>query len=242
MDMMLMPPQRLEQFQESLVHRALVLVPTDADVREGAVENWEWRSPYDQLSSVPDERGLRGIMHEVKTGRINVKHETLYCFDNCLNRAYDVAMFLVRQAAGVLPAAEFPKLQLGLGELFTNAIEHGNLEITGEMKNRTIKDFGDYFGLIHERMSDPRLSQRRVWIKVIIGKSACEWVIEDEGPGFDWRVLPRELNDESLTRCHGRGIIMSRMHFDEISFSGKGNQVRAKKLVRKAPPRGFGQS
>ena len=57
----------------------------------------------------------------------------------------------------------------------------------------------------------------------------CEWVIIDEGDGFDWKSLPNPLNPENLAQPSGRGIFLARMQFDEVEFLGKGNRVRARK-------------
>jgi serine/threonine-protein kinase RsbW len=52
-----------------------------------------------------------------------------------------------------------------------------------------------------------------------------EYFVGDEGDGFDWRALPDPTDKQNLLNRHGRGIMMARYAFDEITYSEKGNEV-----------------
>ena len=50
--------------------------------------------------------------------------------------------------------------------------------------------------------------------------------IADEGEGFDWRASRDPAADENLLKAHGRGILMTRVYTDSLTYNEKGNEVR----------------
>jgi anti-sigma regulatory factor (Ser/Thr protein kinase) len=56
------------------------------------------------------------------------------------------------------------------------------------------------------------------------------FVITDEGAGFDHSNLPDPTDPANLLSSHGRGILMTRIYMDEVSYNPVGNQVT---LVRR---------
>jgi len=116
-------------------------------------------------------------------------------------------------------------VRLGVDEILTNAIEHGNLAIDSETKARAIRD-GSYEDLIKERTDQPELAGRRVLFEGRLSREGFECTITDQGQGFDWKNLPDPHDPENLFKETGRGILITRMNFDEVSFNEKGNRVR----------------
>lgn len=57
---------------------------------------------------------------------------------------------------------------------------------------------------------------------------ACEWLIKDEGNGFDYDYVLR--NAGPMGSIAAKGIFIAQFHFDKLEFLGNGNQVRARKL------------
>jgi anti-sigma regulatory factor (Ser/Thr protein kinase) len=116
----------------------------------------------------------------------------------------------------------------GLLELLANAVEHGNLELTGAEKQRLLTE-GRWFAELEARLADPRYLPRRV--RVDFERDAAGLVtlaIEDEGPGFDWReVLAREPAGAGAVQ--GRGIALARgLSFEDLVWEGRGNRVVAR--------------
>jgi len=117
-------------------------------------------------------------------------------------------------------------IELGLSELVTNAIEHGNLNITYDEKT-AVADLSDgMMDLCNERLLDPEIASRIVTIYYEFTPEECKWTIIDEGNGFDVSKVP------DPTKCadrevlfHGRGIMFSRAIFDSVEYKGKGNEV-----------------
>lgn len=54
------------------------------------------------------------------------------------------------------------------------------------------------------------------------------FIIEDEGPGFDFDSLPDPTDPKNIEKPHGRGVFLMRNLSDDISFSEDGNIVKMK--------------
>lgn len=120
------------------------------------------------------------------------------------------------------------KVRVGLAEMLTNAIEHGNLGITGQDKLESTEN-GTYYDLLKERLSDPVFSSRNVFFSFSVSGDGMAMTLEDQGMGFDVNSLPDPTDPEGLMKLHGRGILITRMYFDEVSYNDKGNKVTLKK-------------
>ncbi len=119
-------------------------------------------------------------------------------------------------------------IELGLVELITNAIEHGSLEISYKEKQEALDNF-KLEELYFERENDPKYKGRKIHVDYKFDCKSCQWIITDEGSGFNWNELPDPTDDENLEQLNGRGIFITRFLFDELEYCGKGNVVRAKK-------------
>ncbi len=114
-------------------------------------------------------------------------------------------------------------LQMALSELLTNAVEHGNLNISYQEKSDWIMNGGNVLDLIKTRAQDPKYKGRKIKINYSIHNKASAFRITDSGDGFDWKkVLERRAAN---TDTHGRGISLSRSFVKNLSYNEKGNQV-----------------
>jgi anti-sigma regulatory factor (Ser/Thr protein kinase) len=116
------------------------------------------------------------------------------------------------------------KVRVGLAEMLTNAIEHGNFGISGEEK-RVATDEGKYYDLINAKMSDGDHMAKVVKFTYELSEKGVNISIEDEGAGFDVDAIPDPTDIEALMKLHGRGILITRMYFDEVVYNVKGNKV-----------------
>lgn len=119
---------------------------------------------------------------------------------------------------------EIQKLRIGLSEIITNSIEHGNLEITGEEKFENTEK-GTYINLIEERLSNKTLSDRYVTVNIYFDKNIFKALIEDMGKGFNTEDALKNNNENNLLKLHGRGIMITKMYFDKVEYNKKGNKV-----------------
>lgn len=130
------------------------------------------------------------------------------------------------EATQVCDEESRPRVMLGLVEIFTNAIEHGNLGITGPQK-QALKAKGErsYQQELQSRMSQPPYRDRKVQVVATINDAGATFTIQDEGQGFDFSDLPDPTDAENLFKSSGRGILLARAFLDELRYSGVGNTV-----------------
>ena len=120
------------------------------------------------------------------------------------------------------------KVVIGLSELLINAIEHGNLEIDFDQKTDLLST-NTWHKYILESLDAPPFSNRTVKIELnkLDDKGVIEFIITDEGTGFDWMSLEDHAS-KRVMQSHGRGILIAKnLSFDSVDFIGSGNQVRA---------------
>ncbi|MCU4174116.1 ATP-binding protein [Marinilabiliaceae bacterium N1Y90] len=92
----------------------------------------------------------------------------------------------------------YGKLLLGVVEGVNNAIVHGN---------RLSKD-------------------KNVTVQYSIDDKHIEFIITDEGTGFDYTNVPDPTKPENLEKTHGRGIFLMHHLADEIEFEEEGSVVK----------------
>lgn len=180
----------------------------------------------DKYKSVVEARDRRGEV----SGLVLHRGLTLE-FDNRMERVTAIVDYLIAETNDAIPKGESLGIRLGLVELINNAIEHGNLGIGFEEKSAALEEGpGALQSLYEARLDDPALAQRRVKVDFKMDPTGCEWVIADEGEGFDQSAIPDPTDTERLLSSHGRGIFLTRLKFDELEYLGAGNTVRARML------------
>ncbi len=123
----------------------------------------------------------------------------------------------------LIPESEIVNIKIGIEEIITNAIEHGNLGITFEEKQKAIED-GRWGEFIESRLNENNNRKKLIRINSKLTEEEFRIVISDEGEGFDWKALP-EVSADNLLRYNGRGIFLTKIYFDEVIFNEKGNEV-----------------
>lgn len=123
------------------------------------------------------------------------------------------------------------RMQIGvaLEEALTNSLYHGNLEISSELRE---KDFLTYYATYEERSRQMPYVERRIFVDATITRDKAEFVIRDEGPGFDPASLPDPTDPANLERLSGRGVLLMRTFMDELEYNSTGNEVRMVKRRR----------
>lgn len=137
--------------------------------------------------------------------------------------------------ADIVEISERNKICVGIYEIIVNAIEHGNLEISFDEKQRALAQ-GKYETLINERAANKTLGARNVYVTMQITERDIHFIVEDEGAGFDWETVREKLfyrNHEALYRENGRGMFIAECYFDDISYNSKGNVAYLSKQIRK---------
>lgn len=114
---------------------------------------------------------------------------------------------------------------VGLFELMLNGHEHGNLGITYADKTALV-EARTWKEELLRREELPENRRKRVTVTLSRTLRTTRFVIQDEGPGFDWEAF-QTMDPERLLDNHGRGILLARWEaFDQVDYLGSGNQVR----------------
>jgi DNA-binding response OmpR family regulator len=118
-------------------------------------------------------------------------------------------------------------ITLALVEALSNAMFHGSLEISSDVKNSGgIKSFNEE---IEKRKKDTHYENRKIIIKYELTRDFVEYSIEDDGPGFNYRALPDPRDPENFFKSSGRGLLIIRIHMDEVDWNENGNIIRLRK-------------
>lgn len=111
---------------------------------------------------------------------------------------------------------------LGLGELFVNAVEHGNLGISYAEKSR-LRLEGTWESEIARRLALPEYRERKARVEVKQRADELVFVISDCGNGFDWHRYLR-IDAQRAFDPNGRGIAIAReLCFADLQYQGCGN-------------------
>jgi anti-sigma regulatory factor (Ser/Thr protein kinase) len=148
------------------------------------------------------------------------------------------AVEFLRQRAifcGACDEARAGRIMMGLHEAISNAIVHGNLELSSQLKEQGDAVFAQELA---RRCADHRLANRSVVVLIEYNGAECRWSITDEGKGFDVdRVLQRDpTSGEEILLSSGRGLLLMRAFFDELHYHDGGRRlelVLRKECVRR---------
>jgi CheY-like chemotaxis protein/anti-sigma regulatory factor (Ser/Thr protein kinase) len=159
--------------------------------------------------------------------------ETTECrlvLGNDLELVAPVVTYLRAELARLSSPNPTVSMQVGvaLDEAISNAIHHGNLEVSSRLREESIEK---YLGQIDERKRVPPYCDRRTRVATRIARDHAEFVVTDDGVGFDVRTLPDPRDPENLERCSGRGVMLVRMFMDEVHYNEKGNEITMVKLL-----------
>ena len=123
----------------------------------------------------------------------------------------------------VFPKSEIINLKIGIEEMLTNAIEHGNLGINFKEKNKAIEN-GNFGELLDSKVHEGNNRYKKVFVYSQLSKDKLQITIRDEGNGFDWRAIVNSFPNNFLT-YNGRGIFLTKIFYDEVIFNEQGNEV-----------------
>ena len=131
--------------------------------------------------------------------------------------------------SGLFNRATSQNILLALREAIDNAMIHGNLEITSEIiENEGLKMF---YQKVDDRKNNEKYINRKVTIYYELDTDFVEYIVEDEGPGFDYNILPDPRDPENFFKNSGRGLLIIRTLMDEVDWNDKGNMIRLRKYA-----------
>jgi CheY-like chemotaxis protein len=130
---------------------------------------------------------------------------------------------------GVCDATARMRVGVALQEALANALYHGNLEVSSDLRQ---DDEREFFKLAKLRRDLEPYRDRRIHVEAKLDRGEATYLIEDEGPGFDTSTLDRPIDPEDLMRIGGRGMLLIRTFMDEVSHNKTGNKITLVKRGR----------
>lgn len=182
--------------------------------------------PYDQETLIAIVKtAIRDYRHYVHIqDSLRQSVQTLKMMDKGLFnfRSLEEGRNLATLLANACPNSE--RVVLGLTELITNAVEHGNLGITYEEKSR-LNAKGDWESEVEKRLASPDYKDKYATVEFNRSDDKIMLVITDQGDGFDWEKF-MTVSPERAFDSHGRGIALANsISFKQVEYLNNGNKV-----------------
>ena len=121
------------------------------------------------------------------------------------------------------------RVGIALQEALTNALFHGNLEVSSDLRQQDERLF--YDEVERRRRLEPYVS-RHIRVLICVDHQAATFMIDDDGPGFDTSRLQMPIGHEDLAKVGGRGLLLIRAFMDEVTFNVHGNSITMVKRFR----------
>ena len=132
------------------------------------------------------------------------------------------------RAVGLCDQANGIRVCVALEEAINNALFHGNLEISSQLRT---EDSEAYQELVQQRSRSNPFRERKIHVEAKFTKGDATFIVRDQGPGFDPDQLPDPTDPENLEKASGRGLLLMRTFMDSVEFNHTGNQVTMVKRV-----------
>lgn len=143
---------------------------------------------------------------------------------SCQFQNLEEAESLAYLLGNICPEPE--RLRCGLIELFTNAVEHGNLEISYADKTKLLLE-NRWEEEVNMRLNNPLYKERCVFVNIKKSPEGYCVLISDQGSGFDFAHF-LDFSPARMFDLHGKGIAMAKtIYLDDVEYLGQGNQVKA---------------
>lgn len=155
--------------------------------------------------------------------RLTDRNET-FVIENDLALVMAMSRYLQGLLADTWSLDRTDRMRTGtaLEEALLNAMYHGNLEVSSELKDQ---DHQAFYALADERRQAEPWKSRRIHVNVKMTSDEARISIRDEGIGFDPALLPDPTDPENLARPFGRGVMLMKAFMDSVSYNAVGNEV-----------------
>ncbi len=170
------------------------------------------------LQAAQDDRSGTRLMHHLSSS------EQIFLLRNDPELIRAIARH-VQQQLRCLPLAdeiERFRVSLAVEEALKNAAVHGNLEVCSSTRQLMAEEMEK---LIQQRSLEFEYARRRIHLEIRIDRERAEFVIRDEGPGFDHASLAAEQALANQDETSSRGLWLIRTIMDDVRFNERGNEV-----------------
>lgn len=202
-------------------------------MRQGACNHF----PRDLLESEPTAilDLLRDVVRQHQQQRHTLQRLEQMRYEFTLSNDRSQVLGVVqrlKQAAlevGVCDHPEAVRLGVALEEAILNAMIHGNLEISSELRQENDSLFD---AMIRERSQQNPYAQRCVRVVAEFTPHEAQITIADDGPGFDVQSVPDPTSSDHVSKIGGRGILLMRAFTNGVHYNDRGNTVTLTKKRR----------
>jgi CheY-like chemotaxis protein len=157
--------------------------------------------------------------------------ETNFVLENDRSLVPALVTMLQDMLTGMHLVDDSERLRVGvaLEEALVNALFHGNLGVSSELKQ---EDDRAFHRLAEQRRIQPPYSDRRIYVTARLTPGQAEISVRDEGEGFNPATLPDPTDPANMERASGRGLLLIRTFMDEVRHNPAGNQITMVKRRR----------
>ena len=159
---------------------------------------------------------------------LNSTWEMTFNFDSGILKVSDPLPKVIQTILEVQQLQKYKQnIFITIKELFTNALEHGLLNLDSNIK-KGINGFSNYILQRQEQLA--KLHSGTVTLQLLHSPSKdggnLDIFVRDTGNGFDVEGLETSLSDSA--KYHGRGLFMVKNICEFVKFNESGNQVHAR--------------
>jgi CheY-like chemotaxis protein len=171
--------------------------------------------------------------------------ESTFLLENDPNLIVSLIELVQEELDGLWLFDRMERIRVGIAlqEALTNALFHGNLEVSSSLRE---EDEWFFFREAEARRQRQPYKSRHIHVIVRVDHHAATFIIADEGPGFDTTQFDQPVDHDELVKIGGRGLLLIRTFMDEVAFNTVGNSITMVKrllIPREAStalkPRGF---
>ncbi len=125
-------------------------------------------------------------------------------------------------------AAQRMHVGIALEEALINAMCHGNLELPAHRLAdiRKLLHEGQASELVEERRNQSPYKERRIHVAADFTRNRAQFVVGDDGAGFDVAASLPKSADEAMESEGRRGLLLIQTFMDEVIFNETGNEMR----------------
>jgi CheY-like chemotaxis protein/anti-sigma regulatory factor (Ser/Thr protein kinase) len=166
-----------------------------------------------------------------RVSELLMRGEALYVLENDRSLIPDLIGVLRTNVIGLGLCDQQEAIRVGvaLTEALTNAILHGNLEVSSEFLEQGEQA---YEQMVAERRRQLPYRDRRVHLTVKESREEIIYIVRDEGPGFDPKKKIDQTSQQNLEHPRGRGLFLIRTFMDVVSHNDMGNEITLVKRRR----------
>ncbi len=146
---------------------------------------------------------------------------------------YFANQLILSKACDILLANLF---EIAVYESLINAIEHGNLSLSSDLKASDFSEKDYFANLRQKRITEEEFAGRKIKMEFTMQSGRVELSIQDEGAGFNYKEIMEKIGSnepDNFDLCHGRGLLMISHCVDEIRFNELGNRITLVKDLSK---------